>query len=137
MSLENIRETIESRFKTQWSTTTPIQYEGVPFDPPTNAPWVAIWVSSPSVRDRINLGSNPGIREIGILQIDINVPETKSYIGNTVRNTLAEQALQIFQFEQVNGITFGKAAMVDNPGIKKSGWNRMFISIDYKADTLS
>ena len=137
MTLEATRKTCENRFKEQWGDTTPIEYENVPFTPPVDSPYVALWVSSPSSQDRINLGSNPAMRARGFIQIDINVPKSKKYMGNTARNTLADKAVEIFQFQQVSGITFSKATFADNPGIKKKGWNCLYISIEYKADTLN
>lgn len=73
---ENVRVAVEGRFKTQWSTRTPVEYSNVPFQQPANAEFVRFFFQIP-VSFQVSLGP-PNFRmerSDGLVTVQVIVPE--------------------------------------------------------------
>lgn len=70
MSFSDERQSIENRFKTEW-TATPIAFDNVPFNPPNNADWVRLNIQNGDSGYRA-LGC--GTRHTGIINVQIFTP---------------------------------------------------------------
>lgn len=70
MSFENERKSIESRFENAW-TFTPIAFDNVPFNPPSNSDWVRLTISNGD-SDYRSLQST--IRHTGVIIVQIFTP---------------------------------------------------------------
>ena len=75
MSFTDEKRAFEDRFKTQWGSTSPVRWEGLPFKFPDPAiPWVGFYVrSGPS--NRITVGPNPLVRYAGNIVVQVFAPE--------------------------------------------------------------
>jgi len=74
MSFADERKSIENRFNTEW-TATPIAYDNVPFNPPSNADWVRLNIQNGDSGYR-SLESS--IRHTGIINVQIFTPINKA-----------------------------------------------------------
>lgn len=74
MGFADERKSIENRFKTEW-TATPIAFDNVPFDPPSNADWVRLSIINGDSGYR-SLGSST--RHTGIISVQIFTPVNKA-----------------------------------------------------------
>jgi len=70
MSFADERKSIENRFSTEW-TATPIAFDNVPFDPPSNADWVRLSIQNGESGYRSLDG---GLRHSGIISVQIFIP---------------------------------------------------------------
>jgi hypothetical protein len=74
MSFADERKSIENRFKTEW-TSTPIAFDNVPFNPPSNSDWVRLNIQNGDSGYR-SLESS--IRHTGIINVQIFTPVNKA-----------------------------------------------------------
>lgn len=74
MSFADERKSIENRFKTEW-TATPIAFDNVPFNPPSNADWVRLNIQNGDSGYRALEGA---IRHTGIINVQIFTPVNKA-----------------------------------------------------------
>jgi hypothetical protein len=96
MSYEVARETLETRFNTQWASATKIRWQNVddPTIPPANAAWVAFSIL-PGASTNVGVGANAKLhRESGIIDIGIYVPRGT---GSHAAVAYADTASAIFR----------------------------------------
>lgn len=102
MSLEAIRQQIESFFATGWASATDIKYENVDLDTSTLTEYVAIAIrEGQSVQ--FSLGASGTYTSPGIVIISIF---TRRSIGTKTARTLADQAAAIFRGDQTTAVRF-------------------------------
>jgi hypothetical protein len=70
------RAIIETHFKEQWDNAAPVQFENVPFERPSDAPYVSFWVLPEDGR-QISSGKEPVWRFDGRIEVAVNFPMKK------------------------------------------------------------
>jgi hypothetical protein len=96
VSSDAVRQAIETRFQTNWTTTT-IKWDGVPFqEPEPKAPWVAFVVLMGD-GNQASLGDAPLKRVVGVVSLQIFLPENS---GVQVAYSLADTFAGIFDRKQ-------------------------------------
>ncbi len=99
MTYTELRQTIEQYFAQNW-TTTPIQFENVPFTVPTNSAWVRLLISVGTAYVE-TLGQSGYNRYTGFVRVIVFVPK------NTGTNTMWEYvdaARELFERKNIGGI---------------------------------
>lgn len=127
MSLATARRDIEKRLADNWGTT-PIAYDGVPFDPPADAAWIRLQILDGDAF-RVNIGQ-PGVhRQTGVIMIQIYTPtETGSNTARQYADTLSA----LFRDITFNGITC-RTPNPFNIG-DTGGWYQFNVAIPYYYD---
>ncbi len=130
MGFEATRAAIEGRLQTAWSTT-PIQWDGVKFDPPAG-PYLRCHVLF-GAREKPNIGVDiPIVRNTGTIVLSLFVPAN---IGTTLLRTYADLAKLIFDGRQFSGVTCREADALDLP--EQAGWVGMNLSFPCYWDDVS
>jgi len=73
MVFKNERQLIESYVQDNFSSA-PVKYDNVPFDEPSNSPFVALSILSEAGED-ISVGESPIQKYNGMIQFDVYVPQ--------------------------------------------------------------
>ncbi len=125
------RTAIESRLNANW-TTTPIKYEWAPFQETRN-PYVALFIRNGD-RNQITLGSNPTVRSISLVIVQIFVPQEQ---GTALAKTYADSIAAIFDRVQIvtadsNLISF-QTASAEAVG-ELEGWSQFNVTIPFSRD---
>lgn len=126
------RTAIATRLASNWSTTT-IQYEGQPFVQPTT-PWISLSILSGAGRQASLGSSQPLHRFVGVIQIDVFVPE------NTGTNTARQYADTLSTIFRRAQFSYGSSGVITcetpsvQPGPPEAGWNRLIVSTPYRRD---
>lgn len=128
MGYEAIRLQIQTRFETEW-TTTPIAWEGVPFDPPDNLPWVRLTIR-PGSRSQVSIGSSTKLwRVVGAIIIQFFTPLD---YGSKAKEELIDTGSNVFRgksFDDVN--IYGE----DRIDVGQDGeYNQTNLSFNFKYD---
>lgn len=97
------RATCESLFATGWGSTTPIDYENVPFTAPSAAPWVRIVIRPGPAVTGGTTGSTALNVTTGRVWVQVFVPEGT---GTDKARQLADSAASIFGHQRSNGLLF-------------------------------
>lgn len=132
---------IENIFNTAWGNTTPIKFENVPFNPPSNAAWVEVSVHDGSSSKK-TLGPSVQLRRsLGTVFITVYGPLNQ---GSKPTRQLADQITAIFRDLQTDGITFfegsvsklGEVYYTHNvqSSSTPSTWYQMKVAIPYFYD---
>lgn len=130
-SFESIRLAIEGRMA-QWSGA-PVAYDGVPNSPTLQAAidnkesWVRCVISHGDSAAPYK-GSEPGIRRIGILRLNISTPLDR---GSRPAALLADSLAEHFQFYRSGALEL-LTASVDRTG-PDDGWYRYTVRIPWRA----
>ena len=101
MGYETERTAIYSHFQTQWGSTTPVQWENQPFDPPASGPWVKVSIlRGQSQAAGILLG---GRSRGPAAQIDVMHQVNQ---GLKTALDLVDQITTVFRGKRIQGIQF-------------------------------
>lgn len=134
---EDTRLAFERRLATGW-TTTPLQFENVPFAPPANhAPYVAFrWLPSANGTRLITLGDNKVYREVGIVACYVHTPEsTGPALAEQYATTLAALWRQQ-QFEHGGSGWIRTLEPSLSPGMARDGYWMVPVITPYRRDYL-
>lgn len=102
MSTASLNIAVENLFATNWGSSTPVQFDNVPFETPNN-PWVKVEVWDGKTR-KASLGSGSQLRRsVGTVFVTINTPTGS---GSKTAREYADQVCAIFRDAQISGITF-------------------------------
>lgn len=131
MSFEDTRAAIESRVKTNW-TTTPVKYENVPFEETTKA-YVALFILG-GEGGQISLGTPAVRRWPGGIVLQIFVPEnTGTKTAKTYADTLAALFDRV-QFSSGNSGTIScRIPSTETVGVR-NGWHQINVTVPFKRD---
>ena len=108
MIFDDIRESLETHFRTQWAGRTPVGYKNVPYIPAPGEDWVEI---------RVNMAGAPQVglpnrfRYAGVLQINIFVPKDA---GTKPANDYADIIIPWYNGKQIGGITLKNPTFYDD-----------------------
>ena len=94
MSFAAERQAIESRFASAWASATPVKYENALFEPPTNAPWVALHILQADAQPGSLKSSTQLHLHRGVIVVQVFVPEES---GTAAALTLADNVAAIFR----------------------------------------
>ncbi len=130
MTFKNEQRDIESRFQTQWGSTTSIKYDNVDFTPTPNTSWVELQVHTGD-QIPVSLGGVGATQYRGVGIISINI-YTALNIGSQTGKNLADTAAAIFRGQTFSGIIC-RGADVTRLG-EDNGWFVYNVSIPYFRD---
>lgn len=141
MSFVDERKAIESELNNNW-TTTPIQWENVPFSVPLSngvqQPYIALFLLT-GEGEQIDLGTVPLYRWAGVIAIQIFVPEHNTS-GPGLASQYAETLKAIFLRKQLStgssGRILTRVPSMDNQGVV-SGWYQINLNTEYVRDHTS
>ena len=128
MSFASERQAIESRFSTQWGTTTPIKYDNIKYVPTAGTSFVALEIHK-GASIQASLGTSPLFRGIGIISVNIYTPTGS---GTNTGRAYADTAAGIFRNVVFSGIVC-KSASVTRLG-EQEGWFIYNVSIPFYHD---
>lgn len=127
-TLTATKQAIESRFATQWGTTTPIKYENVSLTEPT-VNYVELYVRHSIEKHKGFDGHTHLFRRPGVISIHIR---TKMNLGVRPALLLAESAATVFRAKEFSGVRC-KEATVHEMG-EDNGWYLVIVSINFFTD---
>lgn len=133
MSYADEERAIHERLATNW-TTTPIKYGSAPFTEPSATHWIAIWIQNAEAQ-QIDLGvSNPLVRHLGRIVMQIFAPES---VGVRVSKQYADTLGAIFAGQQFSAGNSGtircrRATVVSVP--PQHGWSQINVEIPFSRD---
>ena len=141
MSFVDERKAIESELNDNW-TTTPIQWENVPFDIPSSSgvlqPYIAMSLL-PGEGEQIELGTVPLYRWVGVIVIQIFVPEHHTS-GPGLASQYAETLKAIFLRKQLSqgssGRILTRVPYMSVQGVVE-GWYQVNLNTNYVRDQTS
>lgn len=127
---DDVRAAVDARFQAQWDVSDAvISWDNVPFDTPSNAPWVRLFLL-PSFAPNVSLGPNPLYRHMGIISIQCFTPENT---GSGVAFDLAQKAMIIFRGQSFSGIVCRKVEMT-RVGLFE-GWYQTTVHVHFYYDS--
>lgn len=130
MTLEAERIAIESRFNTNWTTTTKA-FDNIPFKPPTNGDGWARLTILDGKSDQVSLNTDPTHRRVGVITVQIFVPKGTGTI--TVR-TYADSIAAIFRNAVFSGIVCRSPFLVR---VGQTGeWYQMNVIVPFFIDEI-
>lgn len=125
-SFQDALKIAEQRMLALW-TTTPIRWDNVEFDPPSDAPWVSFHVL-PGRSDKTDLINR--YRSWGMVDVQVFVPVGD---GSQPAFALADQIAVIWRSVTVGGIIF-KTPSVQRVGDTQDGWYQVNLSVPFYWD---
>jgi len=128
MSRAAIRQAIESRLASGWSTT-PIAWDNVYFSPPANSPFLRMTIL---FGEELQVSMLNGYRQHGIIDISVFVPVGS---GTATAYSYADTLSGLFRGQQFSGISCRGAKTTRIPSLEK-GWVQLNVSIPFYADTI-
>jgi hypothetical protein len=117
------RAVIEAHFKEHWAGLTPVQYENVPFERPSDGPYVSLWVLPEDGR-QIASGKEPFWRFDGRIEAALNFPVQK--FNPQQQQGYVEKIKNIFRNMTLDGIHIPGEADVSEKEI--NDWRRTRIA---------
>jgi len=134
MSFADERQAIEGRVSTNW-TTSPVQYENVPFTAPTDNIYVSL-VILPAAASQIDMADSPTHRHTGVIVMQVFVPvET----GTNVARTHADGLAAIFRNAQFaagsSGTILCRSPEINRVGVQ-NGLYQLNVSVPYQRDVV-
>ena len=130
MAFESIRVAIESECMTQWDNATPIAWDNIDFDKPSNPKesWVRVHIEY-GITAQASMGTKRTWRTPGVVFVQCFSALDK---GTKESATLADDVKNVFQGLQVSGVTFRGTSLVTN---EQSGeWWMGVTATDFFAD---
>lgn len=128
MSFEDHRLQIETRMNTNW-TTTPIAFENIEFTPPTNSPWVSLFIYGV---DSFTLANRSGsYRDTGLIAVKIHVPIGS---GSKVAMGYADTIATIWRASIFNNIRCGIPSI--NRLGEFDGWYQTIVTTPFNMDQI-
>ena len=137
MSFDDERNSLESRFNTQWATyatsaNVPIAWDNVEYKPVTGTTFVRFSVF-PGDSYQASLGDRPLHRAVGIIDIGIFVPQGE---GTENARDLADIAAEIFRnWQDTTNKIRCRSPYLTRVG-EEEGWFQMSVTIPYIRDEL-
>jgi hypothetical protein len=124
MSYEAERLSIETKLDDNWMTT-PIAYENVSFNPPSNSPWIRLFIiNGDSGYNTLN-----SFRYVGVVTIQVFTPQNG---GTNTARKYADTISAIFRGKEFDGLIF-RASTVKSVGIS-DGWYQVNVTIPFWRD---
>lgn len=136
---DDARRAFETLLATGW-TTTPIQWENVPFEPPADgegnlAPYLAFaWKPSAGGSRLITLGTTKVYRETGIIACYIHVPESTGPTLAEEYATAVEALWRQQQFEEGDSGWISTYEPSMSPGAPLDGYWVVPVVTPYRRD---
>ena len=129
MPFESMTRSIETRFAANYSAT-PIAYANVPFEPPSNSPWVRLTVNyGDGLAGSLGWPNNVLRRDNGLIVIQVFVPvET----GSQAAMALIDQIYPIYEHTLFDDIVPATAS-VSATGVS-DGWQQFNVTIPFRRD---
>ena len=137
MSFDDERNSLESRFNTQWATYTtsadvPIAWDNVEYAPVTGTTFIRFSVY-PGDAYQVSLGDRPLHRVVGIIDIGIFVPQGQ---GTETARDLADIAAEIFRnWQDTTNKIRCRSPYLTRIG-EEEGWFQMNVTVPYIRDEL-
>ena len=137
MSFNDERQSLESRFNTQWATYTtsadvPIAWDNVEYTPVTGTTFVRFSVF-PGDAYQVSLGNRPLHRVVGIIDIGIFVPQGQ---GTKNAKDLADIAAEIFRnWQDTTNKIRCRSPYLTQIG-EEEGWFQVNVTVPYIRDEL-
>lgn len=122
------RQTIETRFNTQWASASPIAWDNVSYTPTTGTSWVRFSILS-GAAFQASLETTPKYRHTGIIDIGIFTPEDG---GTQTARTLADTAAAVFRGWSSGGIVC-RAPYITRIG-QSDGWYQLNVTVPFYRD---
>ena len=131
-----MRETIEARFKTNWSSTPKVKYgENIPFTPTPQEAWVRIVIN---VFDNNNGEVGGRLQKVdGAIVVSVFTPEKK---GEDAAYDLADDVTAIFQNENFGNVKcFATTVARVNRAARREveGWFMLNVSTPFQYDVIT
>lgn len=132
MTFKNEHKDIESRFQTQWGSTTPVAYDNIEFTPVSGTAYVRLHISTGD-QIPVSLGGIGATqyRGVGTISVNIYIPLN---IGGQTGKDLADTAAAIFRGQTFSGITCRGAEVTDLG--ERNGWYVYNVSIPFFRDEI-
>lgn len=129
MSYEAAKIAIESTFETAWADSTPIAFDNVEFNVPTDgSSWVRLELMfAPAFQAA--MGIKRTWRRPGTVTIKCHTPVNK---GTAAGLALADAVVDILQGLQVSGITFRATSVLDRG--QQEEWWLTIVATDFFTD---
>lgn len=103
-TLSEAKESVYSRFVTEWGATTPFVFDNEELDGPTDDPWVRVTVRSISRgQDTLGRTGNRRFRSAALVFVQVY---TRTNTGVKQGDDLAVQARDIFEAVSFSGLDF-------------------------------
>lgn len=128
MNKAGIRQAIEGRLKSNWSTT-PIAWDNIVFTPPAASPFIRLTIL---LSEETQISMLKGYRQSGYIDIGIFCPEGS---GTNTAYVYADSLSTIFRGVQFSGISCQGAKTTRIPSQEK-GWFMLNVSIPFYVDTI-
>lgn len=126
MSFEALRESIETRFATQWGATTPVSYTNLPFTPPSGS-WVRLAVLPGQGQTWGITGTAGYVRDTGVIAVQVFVSTDQ---GTKAAMDLVDLITPIFEHKRFDGI-LTRTASVNVVG-PSDGWLQINVTIPFR-----
>lgn len=125
----NERRALEQAFNTLWDGETPIQWENVPFTPPTgaDAEYAQFFVVRGD-RRQATIGDNALFRGVGIVQVNLWV---RAGTGNGRLETLADLVKAVFQRRSISGVIECYETSVYQAFSEDEEWHGLTVQTNY------
>ncbi len=128
-TLNEAKESIYSRFVTEWGTTTPFTFDNEELEEPANDPWVRLTVRGLS-RGQETLGrtGNRRFRSAALVFVQVY---TRTNTGVKQGDELAVQAKDIFEAISFSGLDFNNGVVRESGAQGKWYQHLAEIAFDY------
>lgn len=129
-----IARAVRSYFERAWANETPIAYDNEPYEP-GGEPWVRMLVRE-ALDERVNLGSEPGLRRrriLGVVHVQC-FTRLDEGVGDEAR--LVDRIKSIFRDVRLSNpsVKFGSIGF-GSPG-PDGKWRQANVTVEYEADAL-
>jgi len=129
-SIDEAREIIYERFRTQWGSRTIFTFENERFNEPENEAWVRVSVRNAQLPKKTLGGKgHRRFRRYGTINIQIFIP---SGSGMADSGVLSQAALDIFEGENFSGVDCNDGTPTELPIDGKWQPTLVEISFDYE-----
>ncbi len=136
-SFEKERKAIESRFQSNWNEVTyPVKWEGIPFESPGAAPWVAL-VILPGQGLRKELGAAGLARYPGTIIVQIFIPPNDPTLGSRKAAQMGDLVKDVFNEAEFTTESAGQIWCRTTSLIKvgvQAGWLQYNAQTPYERD---
>ncbi len=128
-TLGEAKESVYSRFVTEWAAETPFVFDNEELEEPTNDPWVRVVVRSLSRRQETKgRTGNRRFRSSALVFVQVY---TRTNIGVKQGDELAVQAMGIFEATSFDGLDFNDGAVRESGPDGKWYQHLVEIAFDY------
>lgn len=123
---------IESRFETNWGSTTDISWDNVEYEPSEDSSWVEFTILD-GESNQVSLGDSPLHRNVGVININIYAPLDT---GTGSARALADQAATIFRSVQFSNILCRSPSITRIGNVKRESgsWYQYNVTVPFQKD---